>query len=212
VAKLQIRTLGWSEAPIKELFEDANASAEGLALVSIERTVYKIVRSPDHQPHWNPHQGQRQRPMDAIDLEPELKDAILKDMALCVDEERRDFYRMRGIPVHRGYLFYGPPGIGKTSLSLALACKFEKDLYIMRLSDKEWNDDKLLETLSKSFLRDSIVLIEDIDAAGIGRDEKSASGIPSNVAYYVSRGLHFALALFSRVSEHLGRALYCVET
>jgi len=62
---------------------------------------------------------------------------------------------------HRGYLFAGLPGTGKTSLVLALATHFKVPIYLLPIS--EFNSlqtiDKCLSTIEKN----SIVLIEDID-------------------------------------------------
>ena len=46
-----------------------------------------------------------------------------------------------GIPWRRGYLFYGPPGSGKTSLVTALAGRLHKSIYVINLSSPAMNDE-----------------------------------------------------------------------
>jgi ATP-dependent 26S proteasome regulatory subunit len=46
-----------------------------------------------------------------------------------------------GIPWRRGYLFYGPPGSGKTSLVTALAGRLHKSIYVVNLSSPAINDE-----------------------------------------------------------------------
>jgi chaperone BCS1 len=83
-------------------------------------------------------------------------------------------YATRGIPHRRGYLFHGPPGTGKTSLSFALAGIFGLDIYCASLSENELKESDLAHLFT--FLPDRcIVLLEDIDSAVIRREESSDS-------------------------------------
>ena len=50
-----------------------------------------------------------------------------------------------GIPWRRGYLFYGPPGSGKTSLVTALAGRLHKSIYVVNLSSPAMNDEVGIE-------------------------------------------------------------------
>jgi hypothetical protein len=54
-----------------------------------------------------------------------LNDDILKDMNLFLSN--KDHYRKLNIPHKRGYLFYGPPGNGKTNAILSLVPKINID-------------------------------------------------------------------------------------
>jgi chaperone BCS1 len=76
------------------------------------------------------------------------------------------WYASRGIPYRRGYLFTGPPGTGKTSLSFSLAGIFGLDIHIINIMDPTMTES-LLSRLFNNLPKRCIVLFEDIDAAGI---------------------------------------------
>ncbi len=81
---------------------------------------------------------------------------------------RARWYANRGIPLRRGYLFHGPPGTGKTSLSFALAGVFGLDIYVISLMEPALTEEDLL-SLFNTLPRRCVVLLEDIDTAGLGR-------------------------------------------
>lgn len=83
-----------------------------------------------------------------------------------------EWYKDKGINYKFGCLLYGPPGNGKTSAILSIAQKFEKDLYIMNLSDEKLTEKEFLGLLSK-VPKNAFLCIEDIDAIGTS---KSRSG------------------------------------
>ena len=77
-----------------------------------------------------------------------------------------------GIPFRRGYLLYGAPGSGKTSIIHSLAGELGLDIYIVSLS-KMGLDDSSLNALITSLPEQCIAIMEDIDAAfthGLTRD------------------------------------------
>jgi chaperone BCS1 len=95
------------------------------------------------------------------------KQELVADIRNYLDPRTRKFYTSRGIPYRRGFLFYGTPGTGKTSLSLALAGTFGLELYLVHLPSIRDDTD-----LTKKFTclpPRCIVLLEDIDAVGAKR-------------------------------------------
>ncbi|KAF2431854.1 P-loop containing nucleoside triphosphate hydrolase protein, partial [Tothia fuscella] len=72
----------------------------------------------------------------------------------------QEYYEKNGSPLRRGWLLYGPPGSGKTSLAMAVATHFKLDLYMVSLGEM---DDKELEATFARIPKRCVVLMEDID-------------------------------------------------
>lgn len=89
---------------------------------------------------------------------------------------RSSGYTNRGIPYRRGYLFHGPPGTGKTSLSFAIAGVFGLDIYCVSLLEPTLTEEDL-GLLFNSLPRRCVVLLEDIDSAGLIRHEEPTDDI-----------------------------------
>lgn len=109
------------------------------------------------------------RDIDAVVMADGKKETVINDIETFLDNESH--YARIGIPWHRGYMFYGPPGNGKTSLALALANKFKMSLYNLPLSGV--TDDKQLADAISDISPNSILLLEDIDvfSKAIGREQ-----------------------------------------
>jgi chaperone BCS1 len=75
----------------------------------------------------------------------------------------RDWYNYMSIPWRRGYLLYGSPGSGKSSLVLTLASHLKVPVYVINLADPEMTDSRLTEALSGNEEKMSILLLEEID-------------------------------------------------
>lgn len=86
----------------------------------------------------------------------------------------KEFYERTGMPHRRGYLWYGIPGAGKTSLIRALASKYRSPLYVLNLADSQCSDSCLTRLLSNIRSERAFVVIEDIDSYFDGRTPKSS--------------------------------------
>lgn len=146
--------------PIKDFLGFLQAtSTEG-------KNTLKIIRgTPSQQGRSSIHRPARK--LSSVSMEAALKDRMIADMAKYLASE--DWYAARGIPWRRGYLFYGPPGTGKTSISTAIAGHFNIPLVIIGLALPDMDDAFLQETFDH-LPRRCVVLLEDLDSAGIGRE------------------------------------------
>jgi hypothetical protein len=112
------------------------------------------------------------RALDSVILADGQLERITGDIARFLASEA-DHVR-RGLPWHRGYLFAGPPGTGKTSAARALASHFGMDTWYLPLSDVK-RDGELLRLASRVTPR-SMLLLEDVDVFHAATDRDDEAG------------------------------------
>ena len=107
------------------------------------------------------------RSLDSLAQDKEMKREMIKDIGKFLSKDVTDFYRKRGIPHRRGYLFHGPPGTGKSSCCKVIATHFELPIYIINLATvDDYGLQELFRTLPAPPAR-CMVVLEDIDTTGI---------------------------------------------
>jgi len=124
-------------------------------------------------------------------------DSIAADLREFLDS--RAWYEGRGIPYKRGYLMYGPPGNGKTSLCKALASEMGLDLCILNLADlTDENASELMAALAEIGRqnRPKLLVAEDVDSFVNGRKVKKKTLSFSTL-----------LNMFDGVASHEGTVL-----
>ncbi|KAK3313675.1 BCS1 N terminal-domain-containing protein [Apodospora peruviana] len=205
---LVVMCLGRSVAPIKRFLEHCRDFSEK------QREAYVTVRASKasaYDPSWDTTILRPIRPLETVHFDEKLKQELVDDITNYLDSNTRKYYNRRGIPYRRGYLLHGPPGTGKTSLSLALAGRFGLELYLVHVPTIK--EDTMLDKLFTSLPPRCIVLLEDIDAVGIKRrsdldnddDESSDSEDDDRVAPRSRCTLSGLLNILDGVSSQEGR-------
>jgi chaperone BCS1 len=161
-----LTTIGRSPSFLKDIISEARR--DYLLAQSRKTMVYTLSPTPFAQKTWDQGRHRPARDISTVIMPPEEKEHLLQDIKEYLKPSAMNWYAQRGLPYRRGYLFYGPPGTGKTSLSLALAGELKLPLYILSLATGSLTDETLT-MLFNSLPRKCIVLLEDIDCAGVYR-------------------------------------------
>jgi len=149
----------------RSLFTNILEESRDLALTS---TVGKTVMYTAFGSEWRTMgYPRRKRPLSSVVLDYGVSEKIHDDIQEFTTNAK--WYMDRGIPYRRGYLLYGPPGCGKSSYIFALAGAIDYSICVLNLSDKTMADDRLAYLLTNA-PEQSIILLEDIDAAFVSRD------------------------------------------
>lgn len=147
--------------------------------------IYRAQRDSSADYDWVRCMARSPRPLSTVVLDDAQKQAFISDIKEYLHPRTRRWYSNRGIPYRRGYMFHGPPGTGKSSLCFAAAGAMHLKIYLISLNSRTLNEEALA-SLFQSLPRRCIVLLEDVDAAGLAnkRAEQAndAAGKPSGDA------------------------------
>jgi chaperone BCS1 len=130
----------------------------------------KALRLYSMGPHftWKYVHLEHPSTFDTLAMDPKQKKELMDDLDRFV--KRREFYRRVGKAWKRGYLLYGPPRTGKSSLIAAMANYLKFDVYDVELTNLRSNSE--LKRLLTSTPNQSILVIENIDCSNVLQDRK----------------------------------------
>lgn len=134
-------------------------------------TLSVYIPNPFHGGDWMRARLGSRRPLSSVVLKAGQAEALLADLRSFYGAHER--YAELGIPWRRGYLLFGPPGTGKTSLVTALASELHLNVCTLSLASPVVTDEKI-HTLLAAVPQRSLLLIEDVDAFFRQRDAAHA--------------------------------------
>jgi len=155
--------------------DDIVGWVESLADEERQRSNPPMLRLP-RWGGWGDEWGRpiRERDPSTLFLPPGMWDGLVAD----IDDfyASADRYRSLGLPWRRGYLMSGPPGTGKTSTVTTLASHYQKDVWMIPLSDIS-SDTTFLNLVSST--TGGFLVLEDIDIAGAShaRSDDDGTGV-----------------------------------
>ncbi|KAH7071514.1 P-loop containing nucleoside triphosphate hydrolase protein [Paraphoma chrysanthemicola] len=171
---ITISCLGRNTKPIKDFLHNVKnwSLTKEFRITQVYRS---STKSASGGGTWSRQSVRPSRPLSTVSLDMDQKAKIVVDINEYLQPTTARWYSVRGIPYRRGYLFHGPPGTGKTSLSFALAGIFGLAIYCVSLSETGLTESDLAG-LFGSLPERCIVLLEDIDTAGLRRDGVAGDG------------------------------------
>lgn len=150
----------------KNIYFNILEEARQMALKEYEgKTIMYTAMGSEWRQFGHPR---RRRPLNSVVLDTGIAERIINDCREFI--QNPSWYSDRGIPYRRGYLLYGPPGCGKSSFITALAGELEMGICVLNLSERGLTDDRLNHLLAVA-PQQTIILLEDIDAAFTSREE-----------------------------------------
>ncbi|EPQ51535.1 P-loop containing nucleoside triphosphate hydrolase protein [Gloeophyllum trabeum ATCC 11539] len=158
IETLTIRIFTFDHAILSTLLQQAKNTFDAVHSQATSVFIYDTMPMG----RWKQLGSFQRRPFDSLILEPGVKESVVEDARDFLNS--RDWYHRRGIPFRRGYLLYGAPGSGKSSLIQCVAGELGLDVYIISIKKERLDDSGLMQLMGELPER-CIAIMEDIDVA-----------------------------------------------
>lgn len=149
---LTLQTFGRNNAFLKKFLDEIRE-----AFANTKKTTPKLYI---HTTEWEEICSYTPRKLETVVIPTDIKKKVVEDIKTFLSAE--EWYKDRGIPYRRCYLFHGIPGSGKTSLINGLASEFNFSVRIINPS--ECSDREFAKAISNVDDK-SVIILEDIDCA-----------------------------------------------
>lgn len=140
-------------------------------------SLYKLSVNPNNKNgnneskiiQWKKYKTKTNKNINNTIVSDEIEDNFYKDVEKFINNE--EYYNTKGLPYKRGYILYGPPGCGKTSLVKVIANEFKLPIFILDLSVLKDNSEltKVVNEIYNYITPDQkyILLMEDVDRSNV---------------------------------------------
>lgn len=174
VETMKICTFKWFKNKAISLIQDVKREYIGISEDSVNLYIC-------YYDTWKFKRQLEKRPINSIALNDDIVNDLIADIVKFKSSE--NYYKRKGIPYRRGYLFSGLPGTGKTSTIVAIASYFNANIYYLNLNQREISDTELNDLMC-SVPKYSFIVIEDIDTASVSeRDKKKKKSDNSKMSF-----------------------------
>ena len=107
---------------------------------------------------------------DSVVLDPSVVQLVRNDFESFF--QREPWFREHGLPFRRGYLFYGPPGNGKTTVIKVMASHPAITPLTFDFGSEIMNNESLSGFFEEAARNaPSLLIFEDLDRAFVGKDD-----------------------------------------
>ncbi len=155
--------------------------------------------------YWDDIKRIRKRKFDTVILDPEVKNDIKQSIDRYNNKEYKKRLSSLGINHKMNLVFSGLPGTGKSSLMFAVATLLDKDIATLDFNNKELTDHSFIQALNR-IPKDTIFVMEDIDALYVDRDKSRDNTISFSVILNFLDGTYSKEDLVTVITtNHLNR-------
>ena len=93
--------------------------------------MYETKKGVEYSIEWETFTTYSNKNLSNTIISNDVQINLIDDIKNFIESE--EYYNTKGLPYKRGYLLYGPPGSGKTSIIKSIANQFSMDIYIINM-------------------------------------------------------------------------------